>query len=408
VRPSSLTRSLLGFARLHILSVRFEECDFVVEVSTRGRSRCSRCGRKCARYDRLKPRRWRDLDAFGRRVWLAAALWRVHCEKCGVVVESVSWADPGSGFTRRFEELVAWLAQRTDKTAVQKQMRIAWRTVGRIIDRVVTRHREPIDYSELRAISVDELSYRKGHRYLTLVTDVERGRIIWSKEGRSAATLMTFFRKIGFQGRAAIQHVAIDMSAAYHRAVRRCLRHAIIVFDRFHVQQLASKAVDEVRRDMWRRSRADDEEAARGIKNTRWALLKRPWNVTPKQGEVLSRLAQTNARLYRAYLLKEALAGIYDRLLLPGWARRRLKEWLDWAARSRLEPFVKLARTVRSHLQGILAYFETGYTTSVSEGLNNKARLATRQAFGFHSADAVRAMIELRCNKLDISLPYPS
>ena len=408
MRVTSLLRRLLGFPRQRVLSARFEGEDLVVQVGVRGRSRCSRCGRKCPRYDRLKPRRWRDLDVLGHRAWLEGSLWRVSCAKCGVVVEEVSWADAGSRFTQRFEELVAWLAQRCDKTTIQHEMRIAWRTVGVIIERVVARRRGPVDWTRLRAISVDELSYRKGHHYLTLVTDLERGRIIWSKEGRSAATLIAFLREIGYQGRSAIQHVAIDMSAAYRTAIERRLRHATIVFDRFHVQQLASKAVDEVRRDMWRETRDSDREAARGIKNTRWALLKRPWNVTPGQDETLSSVARSNVKLYRAYLLKETLAGIYDRLLLPGWARRRLKEWLNWASRSRLAPFVKLGRTVREHLEGILAYFETGYTTSRSEGLNTKARLATRQAYGFHSADAVRAMIDLRCSGLVIPLPYSS
>jgi transposase len=344
----------------------------------------------------------------GHCVFLEASLWRVNCRGCGIVVEEVTWADAGSRFTRRFEELVAWLAQRCDKTAIQHQMRIAWRTVGAIIERVVSRKREPVDWSQLRAISIDELSYRKGQHYLTLVTDLERGRIIWSKEGRSEATATAFFEEIGEEACAGIRHAAIDMSAGYRKAIEKCLPNATIVFDRFHVQQLASKAVDEVRRELWRSVRDTDLESGRGIKNTRWALLKRPWNVTPKQSETLAALSKTNAKLYRAYLLKESLADIYDRLLLPGWARRRLNQWLAWASRSRLAPFVKLGRTVHEHFEGILAYFETGYTTSSSEGLNTKARLATRQAFGFHSADAVRAMIDLRCGGLLIPLPYPS
>lgn len=396
MRVTSLLRRLLGFPLQRVHSVRLEYEDLVVEVATRGRSRCSRYRRKCPRYDRLKSRRWRDLDALGHRVFLEGWLWCVSCAKCGVVVEGVSWADPGAGFTHRFEELVAWQAQRCDKTTIQHQMRIAWRTVGVIIERVVRRRREPVDWSKLRAISVDEFSYRKGHRYLTLVVDLERVGIIWSKEGRSAATLSAFFDEIGAAVCANIRHAAIDMSAAYRKAIGDSLPNATLVFDRFHVQQLASKAVDGVRRELWHGVRDGDIEAGRGIKNTRWALLKRPWNVTPKQGKTLATLAKTNSKLYRAYLIKESLAGIYDRLLLPGWARRRLNEWLSWASRSRLAPFVKFARTVRAHYDGILAYFETGYTTSRSEGLNTKARLATRQAFGFHSAEAVRAMIDLR------------
>ena len=383
----------------------FDGHDVVVAVAVRGRSRCSRCSRKCARYDRLEARRWRDLDALGRRVFLEGTLWRVSCTKCGVVVEEVWWADAGSRFTRRFEDLVAWKAQHCDKTTIQTEMRIAWRTVGAIIERVVARRRSPIDWTKLKAISVDELSYRKGHHYLTLVVDLESGRIVWSKEGRSEATLTAFFQLIGEDACAGIRHAAIDMSAAYRNSIEKCLPNATIVFDRFHVQQLASKAVDNVRREQWREARGIDVESAHAIKGTRWALLKRPWNVTPKQDEILSALPRANASLYRAYLLKESLAGIYDRLLLPGWAKRRLNEWLRWASRSRMPSFVKLSRTIRGHFEGVLAYFETGYTTSRSEGINAKARLATRQAFGFHSADAVRAMIDLRCTGLIVPLP---
>ncbi len=193
------------------------------------------------------------------------------------------------------------------------------------------------------------------------------------------------------------------MSAGYEKAIRQYLPNAELVFDRFHVQQLLSKAIDEVRREEWRALRGTSK--AKTVKRTRWALLKNPWNLTPKQGAKLASIQKDNTRLYRAYLLKEALADIYRELPYPRQARRRLREWLAWACRSRFAPFVWLARTIRSRFDGVAAYFKTGYTTSASEGLNTKARLATRQAFGFHSANAVRAMIELRCGGIDVQLP---
>lgn len=409
MRAETIARRLLSFPRLTVGKVRFEPDDLggeilLIEVSVRGCSRCSRCGRKCPGYDRLKPRRWRHLDFGAFEVHLEATLARVECDRCGVVVEQVSWADPESRFTLHFEELVGWLAQRSDKTAISGMLRIAWRTVGAIVARVVARHRRPIDWTRVKAIAVDELSFRKGQHYLTLVSDIETGRILWSKEGRSAATLEAFFAEIGVEACARIRHAAIDMFEGYAQAIRRCLPNATIVFDRFHVQQLASKAVDEVRRGEWQRLRGTDE--ARGVKHLRWALLRNPWNVTPSEHERLAALPRQNRVLYRAYLLKEALAGIYRSLYTPPWAKRRLNEWIDWARRSRLEPFRKLARTLGRCFDGVLAYFETGYTTSCAEGLNTKARLATRQAFGFHSADAVRAMIELRCTGLGLRLPH--
>lgn len=409
MRAETIARRLLSFPRLSVGKVRFDTDElgnesFVIEVSVRGRSRCSRCGRKCPGYDRLQPRRWRHLDFGAWAVFVEATLARVDCRRCGVVVEQVSWADAKSRFTVHFEEQVAWLAKRCDKTAIGTLMRIAWRTVGDIIERVVARHRTPIDWTTVAAIAVDELSFRKGHHYLTLVSDLESGRILWSKEGRSAATLEAFFIEIGPEACAKIRHAAIDMFEAYVQAIRRRLPNATIVFDRFHVQQLTSKAVDEVRRGEWQRLRGTDE--ARGIKHLRWALLRNPWNVTPAEHERLVDLPKQNRLLYRAYLLKESLAGIYRSLYTPPWARRRLNEWIAWASRSRLAPFRKVARTLRRCFDGVLAYFETGYTTSRAEGLNNKARLATRQAYGFHSADAVCAMIELRCSGIDIKLPH--
>lgn len=404
MRATSVARGLLGFARMQVSSVGFDAAGLVVKVAVRGRSRCSKCARKCPRYDRLEPRRWRHLDFGAAIVHLESQLWRVQCAHCGVVVEQVSWAGPSARHTYLFEELVAWLAQRCDKTTIATMLRISWRTVGALIERVVARRRAPIDWSNVHAIAVDELSYRKGQHYLTLVSDLETGRILWSKEGRSAATLEAFFSEIGPEVCARIHHAAIDMFEGYAQAIRKWLPNAELIYDRFHVQQLASKAVDEVRRAEWQRLRGTDE--ARGIKHLRWALLRNPWNATPAEQERLSALPKRNRLLYRAYLLKEALADIYRNLYTLPWARRRLHEWIAWAMRSRLDAFRKVARTIKRCLDGVLAYFATGFTTSRAEGLNTKARLATRQAYGFHSADAVRAMIELRCTGITIPLPH--
>lgn len=409
MRAISLTRRLLAFPRMSVRSTKFEQnavggACLVIGVAVRGSCRCSRCGRKRPGYDALGMRRWRHLDFGGWEVYLEAQLRRVQCRRCGIVVEQVSWADPSSRFTRPFEELVAWLAQRSDKTKITHELRIAWRTVGRIVERVVARHREPIDWSKVTGIAIDELSYRKGQHYLTLVSDLDSSRVLWSREGRSAATLEEFFAKIGPEACARIRHAAIDMCEAYAKAIRKWLPHATLIYDRFHVQQLASKAMDEVRRSEWRQVRGTD--AADGIKHLRWALLRNPWNVTPSEDERLSVLPRKNRKIWRGYLLKEALAGIYRQLYTPPWARRRFQEWLAWALRSRLEPFRKVARTIKRCLDGVLAYFETGYTTSRAEGMNTKARLATRQAFGFRSAEAVMAMIELRCSGLVIQLPH--
>jgi transposase len=216
--------------------------------------------------------------------------------------------------------------------------------------------------------------------------------------------LAEFFAEIGPLACARIRHVAMDMSEAYAKAVRASVPNAEIVYDRFHVQKLVSAAVDKTRREEWQRLRGTLEGNA--IKHTRWALLKSPWNLTQKQDEALARPQSNNQRLYRAYLLKESFVDIYRALPQAGWARRKMSAWLSWASRSKLGALVHAARTIRKHLDGVLAYFRTGYTNSQAEGLNNKARLATRHAYGFHSADAVRAMIELRCSGIHLTMPH--
>jgi transposase len=311
MRDVTLLRRLLGFPGVTVKSVSIQDVDgaLIVGVKPRGKPRCSRCRKKCPRYDRLPVRTWRHLDFGPRCVWLTAALARVNCKSCGIVVQAVSFADPRSGFTKEFEEEVGWLLQRCDKTTISTLLRIAWRTVGAIVERLVDRIRPPIDFSALRAISVDELSWRKGHRYVTIVTDLEKGRVIWTGDGKSAESLSAFFKEIGDENCARIRYVALDMSAAYTKAVREALPNAQIVYDRFHVMQLLSQAVDDVRRIEWRN--LQDSAAGDSIKHTRYAVLHRPWNVTPEQNETLATLPKLNAKLFRAYLMKEAFAGIY-------------------------------------------------------------------------------------------------
>ncbi len=403
MRVTTLLKKLLCIKHLVVDDFEIDDGALIIDVRPRWlRLRCSGCGRRCSGYDGLAPRRWRHLDWGGVRVWLRYAPKRVNCDRCGVVVQKVPWAaSAATRFTWDFEQQLGFFAQRLDKSAVELMLGIAWRTVGNIVERVVYRRRPANPLKNLREIGVDELSYRKGHRYLTLVTDHATGRIVWAKEGKSADTLKTFFAELGDKGRQRIRTVTIDMSQAYISAVRASLPHAQIIFDRFHVQRLVSDALDETRRDEWRRLTGIDREEASRVKGLRWPLLKNPWNLTPNQAQRLSTLQQDNARLYRAYLLKESFTEILDRRQ-PNVVKDKLLDWLDWASRSRLPAFVKVARTIRKHLDDIVAYIRHRLTNGVVEGLNNKARLLTRRAYGFHSASAAIAMIMLCCTGIDL------
>lgn len=356
--------------------------------------RCSGCGH-CRRriYDR-RPRLWRHLDFGGMEVVLRYDLRRVDCGRCGTVSELVPWAEHDSRFTRDFEDHVAYLAQRSDQSTVATTMRIAWRTVGSIMQRVVARCRQGDLLDNLEYIGVDELSYRRHHEYVTVVVDHIKQRVVWVSEGKSAATLDRFFDDLGPERAAKLKFVTVDMSAAYVETVRRRAPRVQVVFDRFHVQRLVQNALDEVRRAEVRS--LEDRNDRRSLKHTRWALLKNQWNLSAVEVQRLSSIQKTNRRLFRAYLLKTVFADILDRRQIHV-VRGKLHEWLSWASRSRLKPFKRAAVTIRKYLDGVLAIVSTGLSNGRIEGLNGKIRTITRRAYGFHSAKSLMAFIRLCC-----------
>lgn len=402
MRAARLLRLLLGMDNVVVESCSVDEGGLLLFVRPTWRTpRCSRCGRKeDGIHDVHAARRWRHLDFGGVRVELTYDVRRIRCRKCGVVVERVPWAStPVARFTQDFDDQVAYLAREMSKTAVEKLMGIAWRTVGTIIERVVTRLRPGDALANLTAIGVDELSYRKHHHYITLVTDHVTGKVVWGKAGKDAETLKAFFVELGPERCREIQVVTMDMSGAFIKAVREALPHAQIVFDRFHVQRLVSEALDETRRAEWQRLRGTAEGDA--LKNLRWPLLKSSWNLDQEETARVAELQNQNARLYRGYMLKEGLAHILDGRQV-NVVTEKLKEWIAWAERSQLEAFRRVARTIKKHLLDIVAYVRWKLTNGVVEGLNAKARLLTRRAYGFHSAEAVIAMVMLCCTGLQI------
>jgi transposase len=406
MRVTTVFRRMLGVSRMSVSGVSIEEKGVVVAVAPGNRlPRCGGCGKRAPGYDRVSVRDWRHLGIGSTRIWLRYAPRRVECHACGVRVEKVPWAASGSLFTLAFEEMVAYLAQGTDQTKVTRLMGIAWQTVGSIVERVVDRCLDPERLKGLRTIGVDEFSYRKRHRYLTLVVDHEKKRVVWTGKGRSAEVLKGFFDLLGPEGRASIGTVTVDLAGSYTKAVTEAVPQATICYDRFHVQRLASAAVDQVRRAEV--NQAEDADAGRDLKSSRFALLRNPWNLTKKDGEKLSVIQETNQRLYRAYLLKEALRDALD-CPEPRGAMGKIREWLAWASRSKLKPFVRVARTVRSHLSGVAAYLLSRLTNGFTEGINNMIRMIARRAFGFHSAEALSSMIFLNCGGIQLAPALPS
>lgn len=407
MRTTTLLLELLGLKQTRVIGFEFTTTELLVDVEPATRTpRCGRCGAGCSGYDQ-RERRWRHVDIVGLRVVLRYGMRRVDCSGCGVTTELVPWAEPMSPFTRMFEELVAYFAQRTDKTTVSRTMGIAWRSVGHIIQRVVARLGPKNELDGLTHIGIDELSVRKHHQYITVVTDHLTGNIVWAAPGKNAATLKSFFEALGAQRTAKLEVVTIDMSAAYISVVESMAPQARLVFDRFHVQRLAHDALDAVRRTEVRELKGTPE--ANELKQTRFPLQKNPWNLTALETEKVALVQERNQPLYRAYLLKETLAAILDGRQV-NVARRKLGEWIDWASRSRLEPFAKAARTISKHMEGILGYVATRLSNGRVEGNNGKIRTITRRSYGFADPSSVIALIQLCFShiKLEPLQRYPN
>lgn len=400
-----LLRFVLNLQGAAVLGACTRPSDDSVVIQVRRRSnakpRCPVCRRTLKGRVKNKKREWRHLDLIRRRTVIAAEIREGYCAKHGRRVERVPWAAPGSRHTQAFDEAIASLVQVADKTAAGRMFRVAWRTVGRIVERVVARKLSKNRLDGLEFIGVDETSYKRGHRYMTVVMDLMTGRVVWVGEGKSAETLGEFFKELGPRRSERLRMVAMDMSAAFKSAIDQHVPHVDIVYDRYHVVKLLLDAVDEIRREEVRKLQGNERSA---LKSTRFALLRNPKrHLSDKDVAAVERVRRTNRALARTYELRcdfEELWEITD----PDKAREFAMNWTRAALRSRKEPLRKFARTVRKHLDGILGYFKYwGTSSGVVEGTNNKIKLAVHRAYGFHSLDALMSMVYLCCSGLVVS-----
>jgi len=429
VRNGRVWAGLLGVENATVERVEFDQDDGLliahVRPSRRRRQRCGLCQRRCRGYDRGEGRRrWRALDLGTVQAVVEADAPRVSCREHGVVVAAVPWARHGAGHTRYFDDQVAWLAVTCSKTAVTKLMRIAWRTVGAIVTRVAADAMAGVDrLANLRRIGIDEISYKKGQRYLTVVVDHDSRRLVWASPGRDKATLRGFFDALGAERAAQITHVSADAADWIADVVAERCPNAVRCADPFHVVAWATDALDEVRRQAWNdaralartegtrgrgRPRADaparpGHDRARGLKHARYALWKNPENLTEKQSAKLAWIAKTDPRLHRAYLLKEGLRHVFAVKGEEG--KEALDRWLAWAARCRIPAFVALGSKIRKHRAAIDATLDHGLSNGLIESTNTKIRLLQRMAFGFKSADALIALAMLALGGLRPDLP---
>jgi transposase len=391
VLGASVWRRVLGVDRTTVIEsveVGDDDGEEVIVVAVRPRRatkrRCGRCGKRAPGYDRGEGRRrWRALDVGLARCFLEADSPRVDCPTHGPTVAQVPWARHGAGHTLAFDDTVAWLVCHAAKSTLAELMRVAWRTVGAIVERVVAEGRSAHDpFDGLRRIGIDEISYKRGHRYLTVVVDHDTGRLVWVAVGHDKKTLEGFFDALGETRCQAVRVVTADGAGWIGDVVAQRCKDAVLCIDSFHVCKWASDALDEVRREVWNDARRAGMRAyAKELKGCRFALWKKPEDLTARQAAKLAWVAKQNSRLYRAYLLKEQLRLIICRKGVLATAM--LDEWLAWAARSRIDAFVELGQKIRRHLAGIEAAMLNHISNALVESTNTKLRVLHRMAFGF-------------------------
>ena len=415
MRVTSLFKRVLRLAGGRVAQVEMDGTDgeggerVVVSVALRQRRvmRCSGCDRRVRNVYDTRPMRWRHLDMGRMRCVICADVRRVACPECGIRTELVPWARAGSRFTRAFEDTCVYLAKAAPKTTVAALMRIDWATVGRMIERVVDEHtatRSGDGLDRLRRIGIDEVSYRKGHRYLMCVTDHDSGAVVWAAPGRSQKTAAQFFTALGPERCAQLEAVSLDLHGGWIGASRAYAPNARICADPFHIIKLANDAVDRVRREAWQALRAEDPGRAAWIKGTRFAVRRRAANLRTSDRTILHALEADNHDIYRAWLLVEQLRAVYQAATFDD-AMGLLDEWIFAALTSDLDPFIRCALTIDSHRELVVNAITQRLSNARLEGMNSTVRLLSHRARGYRRLSSLLAMITLVCGRIPVHLP---
>lgn len=408
MRVTSLFNQMLAVDGVWIVGVEFVEGGLVVDVRRRRTLHQCPCGRLVrSRYDRSS-RKWRHIDVGGTRLWLRAEISRIWCPDCQRVrTENVEWARPGARHTVDFEDMVAWLAQRMDKTSISVLMRCSWEAVHAIIERVVDERIDSRRLDELFRIGVDEISYKKGRHFLTVVSDHDSGRVVWIGQGNRRDTLEQFYTELGPQRCAQLQAVTMDCGAAYIGATRACAPHAIVCFDQFHIIKWANEALDATFRAgqiPTVKAQMQKSRNNRAWFQARFVLRAARERLKPQQEKFLSVIRSERRELHRAYLMKEELRDLY-RIIEPVNAHDYLQRWIARAKRSGIKPFINLADRLTRYLDGIVAAVENGLSNGRAEGINTKIRVIQRRGYGHTNPRTLASMIYLCCSGITIKLP---
>ncbi len=391
----------------------FSECSFdkhgriLVDVRPRKNSRalCSGCGKSASTYDTAgDPRLFEFIPFWGFAVFLAYRMRRVSCPDCGITVETVPWSDGKQRKTLVFLAYLASWAEDLPWLRVAKRFHTSWQSVHRAVQWVVEYGLEHRRLDNVTAIGVDEIQYLKGHKYLTVVYQLDAGlrRLLWVGKDRTIKSFEGFFTDMAAlepEFSARLRFVCSDMWRAYLRVIREQAPHALHVLDRFHIRQKFSKALDKVRRQEASRLRKQGKEPV--LAKSRWCFLKKRANLTTKQRGKLRDLLRMNLRTVKAYLLAEQFEHFWT-YKSPTWAKKFLQAWTRQTMHSRIEPMKDVAKMLRRHEELIINWFRARkqINNGISEGLNLNIKLAMRKARGFRSFEVARVAFYHQLGKL--------
>lgn len=404
-----LVSKLLKFKGFKAVSLWFEgrgAGDIVIAVKPhKNGCRCPHCGRRGRIVHTMGPRRWRDVRVCGRTVWLQHCPREIRCPTHGRHVEEPPWAEPGARATYRLEYLLLRYCQTMPQSAAAQMLGMPPSTVSDILHRVIKRVRQGHRIRGLKRIGIDEISYAKGHKYATLVYDLDRSCVVWVGRGKARQTIDRFFEHaLSTYQKAQIKWACCDMSETFIGAIGQHCPNARLVLDRFHVVKLLNDAVDDVRKEQWRQACKEDRKALKGL---RWLLYRHSSTRSRQQTITLKALEKANLRIYRAWRLKDEFEQLWE-YRAPWAAERFFKNWTKAAMRSRLEPLKRFVRTARKHADGILAFVETHLTNAISEGLNRIVKIVKNRASGFRDLDPFADMIFLTVGDVDIPARIPA
>jgi transposase len=367
---------------------------------------CPKCDRRCTIvHVTSSARMWRDLPICGWSVYFWYCPKEILCPTHGRVQEMIPWAEPYARITYRFEYAMLVYCQIMTQKAAARLLNIPTSTLSDLLHQSISRLREGHRIRALKTIGIDEISYCKGHKYATIVYDLDKSRVIWVGKGKGRETIDLFFNgKLSDYQKKQIKWASCDMSEAYMGAIKHHAPNARLVLDRFHIVKAINGAVDEVRKEQWRQANDQDRKVLKGM---RWLLFKSSSKRSKDDCSALKALQKGNRRIYRAWFLKDQFESFWN-FSDEEAAERFLKQWITSALRTRLASMKKLGLTLRKYSSEIISFVQSHLTNAVGEGLNRIIKIVKNRASGFRNLESFADIIFLTVGDLDLPAQIPA